>query len=171
MSNLYVVKLVGGEISGRFGFMNFNKSEEDLEKVMEKPWVMTSSDGRVHASYGVLGKTLSVHPRYYGTFPRVLGRYVREKNLLSLEEAIRKMTSMETQRLGIFDRGLIADGIWADVTIFDPDTVIDRARPAPPEENKRYPEGIPYVIVNGVITLEEGGHTGALAGKVLRKRR
>ena len=167
----HVVKLVGGEISGRFGFMNFNKSEENLEKVMKKPWVMTSSDGRVHAPYGVLGKTPSVHPRYYGTFPRVLGRYVREKNHLSLEEAIRKMTSMETQRLGIFDRGLIADGMWADITIFDPDTVIDRARPTPPEENKRYPEGIPYVIVNGVITVEEGEHTGALAGKVLRKRR
>jgi N-acyl-D-amino-acid deacylase len=96
---------------------------------------------------------------------------VREKKVLSLEEAIKKMTSLETQRLGIFDRGLVAEGMWADLTIFDSEKVIDRAQYTPPEESKRYPEGIDYVIVNGTITIDKGEHTGSLAGKVLRKKR
>lgn len=167
----HVEKFVAGEIKGRFSFANFNMSEENVEKMMKKPWVMTSSDGRVHAPYGPLAKWhTSPHPRYYGSNPRVLGRYVREKSVLSLEDAVRKMTSLPAQRLGIFDRGLIAEGMWADIAIFDPETVIDKAEFTPPAATKRYPEGIPYVIVNGVITIDEGEHTGALAGKVLRKR-
>jgi len=167
----HLEKLIAGEIGGRFSFANFNMSEKNVEKMMKKPWVMTSSDGRIHAPYGILAKHRpSPHPRYYGSYPRVLGRYVREKEILSLEEAIRKMTSLETQRLGIFDRGLIADGMWADITIFDPKTVIDRAKFTPPKETMKYPEGINYVIVNGIITIDEGEHTGELAGKILRKK-
>ncbi|MFQ6053288.1 MAG: amidohydrolase family protein [Candidatus Bathyarchaeia archaeon] len=167
----HVEKLVAGEVEGRFSFMNFNMLEENVDKMMRKPWVMVSSDGSVHAPYGPLVKrNPAVHPRYYGSYPRVLGRYVRERKVLSLEEAIRKMTSLETQRLGILDRGLIAEGMWADITVFDPETVIDRAEFTPPAASRRYPEGIPYVIVNGVLTIDEGEHTGALAGKVLRKR-
>jgi N-acyl-D-amino-acid deacylase len=167
----HVEKLVAREVDGRFSFANFNMSEENVEKMMKKPWVMTSSDGSIHAPYGPLTKHQpSPHPRYYGSYPRVLGRYVREKKVLTLEDAIRKMTSLETQRLGIFDRGLIAEGMWADITVFDPETVIDKAEFTPPEATMRYPEGIPYVVVNGVVTIDEGEHTGALAGKVLRKR-
>jgi len=164
----HVEKLVAGETSGSFGIVNFNMSEENAEAIMRKPWVMVSTDSSIQAPSP--GKVSTVHPRNYGTYPRVLARYVREKRVLSLEEAVRKMTSLETQRLGVFDRGLIAKGMWADITIFDPETVIDKAEYVPQEESQRYPEGIPYVIVNGVVTVEKGRHTGALAGKVLRKR-
>lgn len=158
-------------MEGRFSFVSFNMTEKNVDKMMLKPWVMTSSDGRIHAPYGPLVKrNPAVHPRFYGAFPRVLGHYVREKGLLTLEEAVKKMTSLPNQRLGIHDRGLIAEGMWADVTVFDPEKVKDRAEFTPPEKTILYPEGIPYVIVNGVVTIDEGEHTGALAGKVLRKR-
>jgi len=162
----HVEKVVSGKISGNFGVVAFCLQDKDVITIMQKPWVMHSSDGRAHK----LGIESGVHPRWYGTFPRVLGKYVREKKIISLEEAVRKMTSLVTQRLGIFDRGIIAKGIWADLTIFDPDKVIDKAQWAPQKEVMQYPEGIPYVIVNGVITLDKGKHTGALAGKVLRKK-
>ncbi len=166
----FVEQVVTGKSAGMFGFNNFNMSEENVEAMMKKPWVMVSTDGFIEAHYGVLGEVPHfVHPRHWGTYPRILGRYVREKNVLSLEEAIRKMTSLETQRLGIFDRGLLAEGMWADITVFDPKNVIDRAEYTPPEAVKRYPEGISYVIVNGVLTIDRGEHTGALAGKILRK--
>jgi N-acyl-D-amino-acid deacylase len=167
----YLEQLVTGKVKGRFSFNSFNMSEENVDAMMKKPWVMASTDGRISAPYGILGKVPHNHPRYYGTYPRILGKYVREKKVLSLEEAIKKMTSLETQRLGIFDRGLVAEGMWADLTIFDSEKVIDRAQYTPPEESKRYPEGIDYVIVNGTITIDKGEHTGSLAGKVLRKKR
>jgi len=163
-----VEKVVAEEVRGSFGIVNFNMSEENAEAIMRKPWVMVSTDSSIQAPSP--GRVSTVHPRNYGTYPRVLGRYVREKKVISLEEAVRKMTSLETQRLGIFDRGLIAKGMWADITVFDPEKVIDRAEYVPQEESQRYPEGIPYVIVNGVVTVENGKHTGAQAGKILRKR-
>ena len=167
----HVEKSLAGEVEGRFSFISFNMTEENVDKMMKQPWVMTSSDGRIHAPYGPLVKRMpAVHPRFYGAFPRVLGRYVRERGVLTLEEAIKKMTSLETQRLGLMDRGLIAEGMWADITVFDPDTVLDKAEYTPPEKSILYPVGIPYVIVNGVLTIDGGEHTGALAGKVLRKR-
>ena len=167
----HVEKSLAGEVEGRFSFISFNMTEENVDMMMKQPWVMTSSDGRIHAPYGPLVKRMpAVHPRFYGAFPRVLGRYVRERGVLTLEEAVKKMTSLETQRLGLMDRGLIAEGMWADVTVFDPDTVIDKAEYTPPEKSIQYPVGIPYVIVNGVLTIDDGDHTGALAGKVLRKR-
>ena len=162
-----VEKSVTGEISG-FGLMSFNMSDENVEKMIKKPWVMISTDSSIQVP--TPGRVSSEHPRNYGSYPRVLGRYVREKKVLGLEEAVRKMTSLETQRLGIFDRGLIVKGMWADITIFDPELVIDKAEYAPQEENQRYPEGIPYVIVNGILTIDGDRHTGALAGKILRKR-
>jgi len=166
----HLEKVVAGEIKGGFSFANFNQPERNVEKIMKKPWSMTSSDGSIHAPYGLLAKHQpSPHPRYYGTYPRVLGKYTREQGILTLEEAIRKMSSLGHQRLGISDRGLIAKGMWADITIFNPDTVIDKAEFTPPSKTMLYPEGIPYVLVNGVVTIENGEHTGALAGKVLRK--
>ena len=106
-----------------------------------------------------------VHPRYYGTFPRVLGEYVR-RGVVSLPEAVRKMTGAPAQRLGIRDRGLIRVGFKADLVVFDPATVKDMATF---EEPHRYPSGIPYVIVNGVPVVDRGEHTGALPGRVLRR--
>jgi len=162
-----VEKAVAGEVSG-FGLMSFNMSDENVEKMMKKPWVMVSTDGGIQTPSA--GRASSEHPRNYGSYPRVLGRYVRQQKVLGLEEAVRKMTSLESQRLGVFDRGLIAKGMWADITIFDPETVIDKAEYAPQQENQRYPEGIPYVVVNGVLTVDQCKHTGALAGQILRKR-
>ena len=109
---------------------------------------------------GPTGRT-HPHPRYYGTFPRVLGRYVRELKVLTLPEAVKKMTSMNADKIGIKDRGRLKEGLWADVTIFDPDRVIDRATFENPHQ---YPVGIQYVIVNGVVTIDNEQHTGALAG-------
>jgi N-acyl-D-aspartate/D-glutamate deacylase len=111
----------------------------------------------------VLGKP---HPRAYGSFPRVLGRYVRE-GVLRLEEAVRKMTSLPAQRFGLHERGLLRPGMCADITVFNPDTIVDTATYKDPV---RYPDGVEYVIVNGKITVEEGNHTGVRAGRVLRRR-
>ena len=167
----HVEKSLAGEVEGRFSFISFNMTPGNVDKMMKQPWVMTSSDGRIHAPYGPLvERNPAVHPRFYGAFPRVLGRYVRENGVLTLEDAVRKMTSLPMQRLGVHDRGVIAEGTWADITVFDPEEVIDNAEYTPPEESIKYPDGIPHVIVNGVLTIRDGEHTGALAGKVLRKR-
>jgi N-acyl-D-amino-acid deacylase len=143
----------------------FEMSERDIETVLRHSCSMVGTDGSSYAPYGKLhvGKP---HPRNYGTYPRILGRYTREKRLLRLEDAIRKMTSLPAQRLGTLDRGLIAEGMRADITIFDPNTVLDLASYQDPH---RYPHGIRYVIVNGEITVRDGEHTGARAGMVLRK--
>jgi N-acyl-D-aspartate/D-glutamate deacylase len=162
----HVEKIVEGKISGRFGVVAFCLSDDNVDVTMKKPWVMHSSDGRSHKRWDEVG----VHPRWYGTFPRVLGKYVREKKVISLEEAVRKMTSFPAQRLGIHDRGLIAEGLWADLTIFNPEKIIDKAKWAPQKDLMQYPEGIPCVIVNGIITLNNGKYTGALGGIVVRKR-
>jgi dihydroorotase/N-acyl-D-amino-acid deacylase len=134
-------------------------SEEDVIRVMQYPGTMISSDGGIH----VFGEGVP-HPRYYGTFPRVLGRYVREKGILRLEDAVRKMTSLPAQRIGQFDRGLIRPGMKADVTIFDPDRIIDRAEFGDPH---RYAEGVFYVLVNGAVVLDQGQMTKARPGQIL----
>jgi N-acyl-D-aspartate/D-glutamate deacylase len=104
------------------------------------------------------------HPRSFGTNVRVLGKYVREERIIALEEAIRKMTSLPAQVLGLKDRGLLREGYWADIVVLDPDTVIDTATYESP---KRYPKGVDYVLVNGAIVIDGGVHTGARPGKVL----
>ncbi|MHA2185871.1 MAG: amidohydrolase family protein, partial [Promethearchaeota archaeon] len=106
------------------------------------------------------------HPRFYGTYPRILGKFVREEKILKLEQAIRKMSSFPAQTLGLYNRGLIREGMWADLVIFDPDTIIDRATYTDPHQ---YPDGIHYVIVNGVIVIENKQHTTAMPGKILRR--
>ncbi|MBI5183631.1 MAG: amidohydrolase family protein, partial [Nitrospinae bacterium] len=106
------------------------------------------------------------HPRTFGTFPRILGRYVRDIGLLDLSTAIKKMTLYPCKRLGINDRGLIKEGMYADIVIFDPANVSDTATYEYPF---KYPSGIEYVIVNGVVTVKKGEHTMALAGRVLRR--
>ena len=134
--------------------------------VIQHPFSMIGTDGSAVAPYGVLGKG-KPHPRSYGTFPRVLGKYVREERILKLENAVRKMTSLPAQKLGLRDRGLVREGMYADIIIFDPEKVADKASYADPH---RYPEGIKYVLVNGRVTIDSGEHTGELSGKALRKR-
>lgn len=143
----------------------FLMSEEDVKYAMARPWVSFGSDGSAVRPDGVLGEG-KPHPRWYGTFPRILGKYVREEGVLPLEEAIAKMTSLNARKLGIPDRGELVEGWKADVTVFDADRVIDRARFGDPHH---YPEGIEYVIVNGAVVLDQGEHNGALPGRILRK--
>jgi N-acyl-D-aspartate/D-glutamate deacylase len=141
----------------------FGQSEDNVRLLMRCPLVAVGSDGDALAPYGVLARS-TPHPRYYGTFPRVLGRYVREEQVLSLEEAVKKMTSVTAERFGLSRRGLIQEGAWADLVLFDAQTVADRATYRDPHQ---YPEGIPYVIVNGAVVIDQGEHTGALPGRVL----
>jgi len=143
----------------------FGMCEEDVRRVMRSPNMMVGSDGRAVSPRGILGSG-KPHPRYYGTFPRVIGHYVRE-GVLSLQEAVRKMTSMPTQRLGLRDRGLLREGFKADIVLFDPDGVRDEATFTDPH---KFASGIPYVIVNGTIVIDKSEHTGELPGKALRKR-
>lgn len=135
--------------------------EGDVERIMRHPFTAIGSDGRlVQPGEG------HPHPRWYGTFPRVLARYVRERGVLTLEEAIRKMTVLPADRLGLTDRGRIVEGAAADIVIFDPATVVDRATFEAPHQ---YPDGIPYVIVNGVPVVDGGVYTDARPGEVLRR--
>jgi N-acyl-D-aspartate/D-glutamate deacylase len=133
-------------------------------KVMSHPLASIGSDGEAEAPYGPSGKS-ATHPRAYGAFPRVIRRYVIEKGLFSLEEAIRKMTSWPAERIGLADRGVLARGMAADVVIFDPEKIRDMATF---EDSHRYPEGIASVIVNGAVTIDNSEHTKERAGQVLR---
>lgn len=134
--------------------------DQDVERIMQHPMTMIASDGQLSQPGGP-----NTHPRAYGTFPRVLGRYVRQQRLLPLETAIHKMTGMPARRLGLVDRGRIAEGMRADVVVFDPATVIDESTFADPH---RYPTGILFVFVNGVAAVDEGKFTDARGGRVLR---
>ncbi len=146
----------GGDVS----IVMFYMSEKDMRLAMQDPLVSFDSDGTaISPDFG--GQP---HPRYYGTFPRVLGHYVREEHVLSLEEAVRKMTSLPAQRMKLLDRGLIRVGLWADLVVFDPDRIIDRATFDRPHA---FPDGISHVIVNGVTVVKDGEHTGAKPGKPL----
>ncbi len=142
-------------------------TEKDMNLAMVQPWCSIGSDGLAYSIDGPLRRD-QPHPRSFGTFPRVLGRYVRELKILSLEDAVRKMTSLNAGKLGLFERGLLRPGLMADVTIFDPDRVIDRATY---EDPFHYPEGIEYVLVNGQIVIDQGKHTGAMPGRALRSPR
>jgi N-acyl-D-aspartate/D-glutamate deacylase len=151
------------EENGSVPTVFFHHSEQDMQLVMKQPWTSIGSDGAAVNPDGPTGRT-HPHPRYYGTFPRVLGRYVRELKVISLSEALKKMTSMNADKIGIKDRGRLKEGAFADVTIFDQDRVIDRATFEQPHQ---FPVGIKYVIVNGAVTIDNEHHTGALAGQVV----
>jgi len=139
-------------------------TEKDMQLAMLQPWCSIGSDGSAYALDGPLRRG-NPHPRNFGTFPRVLGVYVRETKLLRLEDAVRKMTSLNAAKIGIPDRGLLRPGSFADITLFDPDTIIDKATYTQPFQDN---EGIAYVIVNGQVVLDRGKHTGARPGKALR---
>jgi N-acyl-D-amino-acid deacylase len=142
-------------------------TEEDMNLALSQPWCSIGSDGLAHATEGPLRRG-TPHPRSFGTFPRVLGVYVREKKLLTLEDAVRKMTSLSAEKIGLADRGVLRVGAFADVTLFDPARVIDRATYLDPFQ---YPEGIEVVIVNGEVVIDHGTHTGARPGRALRHGR
>jgi dihydroorotase/N-acyl-D-amino-acid deacylase len=143
----------------------FSMSPADVELAMQQPWLGIGSDGiAVTPEMAFMSKP---HPRFYGTFPRVLGVYVREKKVLTLSDAVRKMTSLSAQITGLSDRGVLRPGMAADITLFDPKTVSDKATF---ENPLQYPVGIPYVIVNGVVVIDQGQHTGARPGRVLYGR-
>ncbi|MDP9267488.1 MAG: amidohydrolase family protein [Acidobacteriota bacterium] len=146
------------------GAVYFSMSEDDVRLAMQQPWVAVDTDYSGMNNTGPLSESKS-HPRAWGTFPRILGKYVREEHVLRLEEAIRKMTSLAAQRVKLRNRGLLKTDYFADVTIFDPENVIDVATF---EDPNRPAKGIEYVFVNGVLSLEHGKLTGQLGGRPLR---
>ncbi len=134
--------------------------EPDVERLMQSPFGMIGSDGSLTKPGDG-----APHPRAFGTYPRVLGRYVRERHVLTLEDAVRKMTSFPAARLGLADRGVLKAGMMADITVFDAATIADRATFTDPHH---YSDGVRYVLVNGRLTIAQGEHTGVRAGRVLR---
>ena len=153
------------EQNGSVGTVYAHHTEEDMTLALQQPWCSIGSDGSAYAIEGPLRRG-NPHPRNFGTFPRVLGVYVRELKLLRLEDAVRKMTALNAAKVGLLDRGLLRPRQFADITIFDPERVIDRSTYTEPFQ---YGDGIEYVIVNGELVLEQGEHTGALPGRALRR--
>ncbi len=144
--------------------INFTMSEENVRMQLQRPWVSIGTDaGGVDpdSAKGI------VHPRAYGTYPRILGRYVREQHLLTLEDAVRRMSGAVASRLGLRDRGLLREGMFADVVVFDPATILDLATPERPHQISR---GVEQVWVNGVRVIRDGRHTNAKPGRALRAR-
>ena len=154
------------EEAAKINAVYFSLGEVDLNGIMQSPLVAVGSDGQVMNPER--DSTENVHPRSYGTFPRVLGRFVREKKLISLELAVHKMSGLPAKILRLPDRGLIKAGMKADLAVFNPATVIDKADFGNPHQ---YPEGIPYVFVNGTVAVRDSRLTGAGRGEVLRKKR
>jgi dihydroorotase/N-acyl-D-amino-acid deacylase len=152
------------EEHGQVTCMPFMMNEKDVQTALREPWVDIASDGSSLSAEGLLSAG-HPHPRNFGTFPRILGHYVREEKILTLEDGVRRMTSLPAQRLGLKDRGLLREGYWADVVVFDPDRIGDTATFASP---KQYPAGINYVVVNGRVVIDLGKHTGERPGMVLR---
>jgi N-acyl-D-aspartate/D-glutamate deacylase len=150
---------------GRTSAIYFSFNEDALRYVMKQPWVSVGQDaGAVSPdSTGKWGER--GHPRGFGTFPRILGRYVRQDSVITLEFAIRKMTSLAAQRVGINDRGLLKPGMFADITVFDPATIIDNSTYEQPQQ---LATGVSYVFVNGVPVVDGGKVTAALPGRALR---
>jgi len=153
------------EERGQATMVIFCMDEDDIRRVMTNPHQMVGTDSWSVSPTGIMA-TGKPHPRFYGTYPRILGRYVRELEVLRLEDAVRRMTSFPAQRFGLHGRGILAPGYWADIVIFDPETIIDKATYENPHQ---YPEGIKYVLVNGEVVIRGEESTGVLAGKVHRR--
>jgi N-acyl-D-aspartate/D-glutamate deacylase len=141
----------------------FHHDENDMRFALKQPFVSIGSDGTAMPAEGNNSEG-HPHPRYFGTFPRVLGRYVREEHVISIEDAIRKMTSANASKLHVWDRGLLRPGMWADVTVFNPDTIVDNATYDNP---RQYPTGVEWVLVNGAVVIQQGKHTGARPGAII----
>jgi len=134
-------------------------NEDDVRTVMRHRSTMIGSDG-------IPATGANPHPRLYGTFPRVLGRYARDEGVLTMADAVHRMTGMPAAKFGLTDRGVIEPGAFADVVVFDPETVIDRGTYQDP---RQYPAGIPHVFVNGTAVVRDGKHTGQRPGRVVRR--
>ncbi len=150
----------------RIDIVYFTIGDEDMERIMQSPYMMVGSDSSAVSAERALERG-KPHPRTFGTFVRVLGHYVREKQTITLEDAIRKMTFAPAQKLGLHDRGLLLPGLKADIVIFDPATVADTATYTEPAQ---YPVGVKAVLVNGRVAVWDGEHTGVQAGQVLRRK-
>jgi dihydroorotase/N-acyl-D-amino-acid deacylase len=146
------------------GVAVFGMSQPDVTLALQQPWVSIDNDSEGTSPEGILGQA-HPHPRAYGTFPRILSKYVREQKALALEDAIRKFTALPAARMRLTDRGVLKQGMWADVVVFDPTTVRDRATFDNPNQLS---EGMEYVLVNGVPVIDQGKMTGKLPGKILR---
>lgn len=153
------------EHDGSVSTVYAHHTEDDMNLALKQPWCSVGSDGSAYSITGPLRRG-NPHPRNFGTFPRVLGVYVRELKLLTLEDAIRKMTSLNAAKVGLKDRGILREGAYADITVFDPEKIIDKSTYTDPFQ---YPEGISHVLVNGQLVLENGQHAGSRPGKALRK--
>ena len=136
----------------------FLMTEDDVKTILRHPLSMIGSDA--------IPSTGKPHPRFYGTFPRVLAQYVRDEKVITLQEGVRKMTALPAQKLGLRDRGVLREGAWADIVVFDPDTIQDKATFAEPAQ---YPLGIDHVLVNGVMAVRHSQYTGSLSGRTLRR--
>jgi len=151
------------EDDSRVGAVFFSMAEENVRKQIALPWISFGSDGGSLANEGVFLKS-STHPRAYGTFARLLGKYVRDEQLISLQEAVRRLTALPAANLRLDKRGLLKPGYFADIAVFDPHAIRDRATYDQPH---RYAEGMVHVFVNGVQVLRDGAHTGATPGRVV----
>ena len=152
------------EAGGGVGMIGFGMSEDNTARILSHPLGMVCSDGGAYAPYGPLSNS-SPHPRGYGSFPRVLGHYVRDRKSMSLEAAVHKISGLPASKLGLTDRGVLSEGCVADIVVFDPDIVGDSATFEAPHQ---YPEGIPHVIVSGVHTIRDGEQTGRMGGRAVR---
>jgi len=153
------------EDQGHTRILITSMAEDDVQTILRSPTTLVGSDGTSLAPYGITGQG-KPHPRFYGTFARVLGHYVRDLGILSLPQAVYKMTGGSAKALGLVDRGLIREGYWADLTLFDPQTIDAMSTY---EEPHQYARGIQAVIVNGQVVIDDREHTGALPGRVLRR--
>ena len=159
-----VIELVLAE-NDRLGKINYSMSEENVAMQLKRPWVVVASDA---GGFDPDSATTLTHPRAYGTYPRVLGRYVREDSLFTLEEAVRRMSGAPAARLGLRERGLLRERMFADVVVFDPATIADRATFERPHQLS---VGVRHVLVNGVAVVRDGRHTGATPGRLVRRTR
>ena len=151
------------EDESRIETIYFLMSEENVRKEMGKRWISFGSDEAAQAPEGVFLKS-NPHPRAYGNFARVLGKYVREEKVITLEEAVRRLTGLPAANLALDSRGLLKEGMFADIAVFDPKTIADRATFEKPHQ---YAVGMKHVFVNGVQVLQDGEHTGAKPGRAL----
>jgi N-acyl-D-amino-acid deacylase len=151
------------EDRSRIGTIYFLMSEDNIKKQIRLPWVSFGSDGSSMAPEGVFSKS-SAHPRFYGNFARLLGKYVRDEKLITVTEAVRRLSSLPAMNLGLDHRGVLKRGMFADVVVFDPQTIADRATFEQPHQ---YSIGVKHVLVNGVQVLRDGEHTGAKPGRAL----
>src|SRR5438045_1346144 len=151
------------EDESRIGTLNCLRSEKNVKKELAKPWISFGSDEASQAPEGVFLKS-NPHPRAYGNFARVLGKYARDEKVITLPEAVRRLSALPATNLGLDHRGFIQEGMFADVVVFDPATIADRATFEKPHQ---YAVGMKHVLVNGVQVLKEGEHTGAKPGRAL----